>query len=285
MSKNEEKRGRGRPKKNKSKRIVSIQQEDDMSSDENLILKLNVSDTESETENKKHTMVSLSSKYYSDTESEEFSEDSDSDSDVDSSGEESSSGEEDDKKIIKELKRKVREQDEIIHNLKKKLNVVKYTENTNSGVKEVAIVKPIDMKLFNKDTDKIIVVEKTNMPCWWCFHKFTSLPWFLPDYCNTGKYYIFGCFCSPNCASAYNDDLNDSKVDIRRVLLKKYYREITKTSENTDIISSPARELLLSGAMTIEEFRDKNLIIKKDYKTKIPPVMPLVLCVEIHNKK
>ena len=37
---------RGRPKKNKGKRIVLIQSKDDMLSDEDLILKLNVSDSD-----------------------------------------------------------------------------------------------------------------------------------------------------------------------------------------------------------------------------------------------
>lgn len=287
----EKKRGRGRPKINKSARIVSIKSDDDMSSDENLILKLNVSDSDSEKDNKKHTMISLSSKYYSESDSSENSESCDSseksssDSDL---SDDSSSDDDSSAKISKEnkeLKKIIREKEEMINNLKKKLNEIKFNENTNTGMKEIAIVKPIDMKLIDLRSGKSVVVEKTDNPCWWCFHKFKDFPWFLPDYSNNCKYHVFGCFCSVNCASAYNDDLNDSRVDTRRVLLKKYCREITKTLTDVDIISAPARELLLSGALTIEEFRDKNISTKKEYRTKIPPIMPLVLNLEIHNRK
>ena len=220
--------GRGRPKKNKSRKMVMIQSEDDMSSDENLILKLNVSDSESDTDNKKHTMISLSSKYYSDTDSDESSDSSEDSSENDSSD---SSEEEDSKKIIKELKRKIREQEDIINTLKKNINEKKISENSSSGVKEATIIKSVDMNLVDKNSGKIVAIEKTSNPCWWCFHKFNNFPWFLPDYRNGNRYYVFGCFCSVNCASAYNDDMNDSKINIRRALLYEYYREITKTKK------------------------------------------------------
>ena len=95
---------------------------------------------------------------------------------------------------------------------------------------------------------------------------------------------MFGCFCSGECMMAYNDNLNDYKTDIRRTLIRNYLSEVYGV-DISKIIPAYSREILLSGAMTIKEFRDKNLIIKKDIKMKIPPVAVLVTAIETSARK
>ena len=283
ITKNSDIKKRGRPKKNKTKATVIIPSEDDVSSDENLILKLNVSDSDNEIETKKKNKVLLSSKYHSESEdssSEEESDDSSSDSDSSSS---------DDDNLINQyklLKKELQIKNEIINDLKKKLNDGKYIDSRTTGIKEINFTL-VDLKLISKETGKTIVANKTDIACFWDTEKFDTQPWYLPDYINNGAYHVFACFCSPNCAAAYNNKLNDSRTDVRRMLLNKMYRDTMGITTIIDIIPSPIPELLekFGGPLSLEKFRDKVLLTKKDYKIKIPPVIPLIGCMEEVNRK
>jgi|APCry1669192647_1035423.scaffolds.fasta_scaffold01162_6 hypothetical protein len=280
-NKNSDIKKRGRPKKNKIKPTVILPSEDEISSDENLILKLNVSDSDSEVEPKKKNMISLSSKYHSDSDDSSTEDDSSSDSDDSSSS--------DDDNLINQyklLKKELQIKNEIINDLKKKINDGKYMDSHATGIKEINLTL-VDLKLINKETGKTIIANKTDISCFWDTEKFDTQPWFLPDYINNGAYHVFACFCSPNCAAAYNNKLNDSRSDVRRMLLNKMYRDAMGITTIVDIIPSPIPELLekFGGPLSLEKFRDKVLLTKKDYKIKIPPVIPLIGCMEELNRK
>lgn len=279
-NKNSDIKKRGRPKKNKTKATVIIPSEDDISSDENLILKLNVSDSDNEIDVKKKNKVLLSSKYHSDSDDSSTEDDSSSDSDSSSS---------DDDKLINQyklLKKELQIKNDIINDLKKKINDGKYIDSHTSGIKEINLTL-VDLKLINKETGKTIIANKTDISCFWDTEKFDTQPWFLPDYINNGSYHVFACFCSPNCAAAYNNKLNDSRTDVRRMLLNKMYRDAMGITTIVDIIPSPIPELLekFGGPLSLEKFRDNLLLTKKDYKIKIPPVIPLIGCMEELNRK
>ena len=54
--------------------------------------------------------------------------------------------------------------------------------------------------------------ENTDVCCWWCCHTFKTPPVSIPEKIYNKKYYVFGCFCSFNCAYSYNINLNDYKI-------------------------------------------------------------------------
>ena len=61
---------------------------------------------------------------------------------------------------------------------------------------------------FNKEW-----ATATNYSCWWCCHKFQTPPCFIPlDYKND-IFYVYGNFCSFNCALSYNFE----KQSIRKI--------------------------------------------------------------------
>lgn len=147
-------------------------------------------------------------------------------------------------------------------------------------------IKQINLNLINIKDNKTIIMENTNIVCWWCTYEFDNLPFFMPDKYEKGIFYVFGCFCSCNCALAYNIDMTDYRVMIRDTLIKEMYRQITKSKSIIQI--SPKRELLkkFGGILTIEEFRNSTFLLDKQYKMLFPPTIPLLLSItEYDNDK
>ena len=128
------------------------------------------------------------------------------------------------------------------------------------------------MKLFQK---------KTNINCWWCTYNFDHLPSFIPDKYHNGKFYVFGCFCSFNCAGAYNLSLNDNRIWERYALMKQLYYMINKNTitsiADIDINIAGPKELLekYGGPMTIDEYRINSKILGREYHKLMPPFLPI----------
>lgn len=189
------------------------------------------------------------------------------------------SNEYDIKTLLLELKKK----DQLIKKLKNQTPIQKPIQNIESGCifNKEANKKIINLKLFDINNDgKPIIVDKTNIACWWCSYNFDTLPCFLADRYVNEKYYVFGCFCSYSCAMKYNSNLGDYRVATRQAIMKDLCNTIFGSTEM--IIEAPEKELLekFGGPMTIEEFRNHSLLCKKEFKIKIPPLMPLVSTVE-----
>lgn len=145
---------------------------------------------------------------------------------------------------------------------------------------------PIELQIFDIKDNKDIVPKKTNINCWWCTYKFDCLPSFIPDKYHNGKFYVFGCFCSFNCAGAYNLNLNDDRVWERYALMKQLYyminrNEIISISDIEINIAGP-KELLekYGGIMTIEEYRKNSKILGREYHKLMPPFTPINISFE-----
>ena len=131
--------------------------------------------------------------------------------------------------------------------------------------------------------------ESSDSHCWWCSHSFDSVPVGLPNkYCpKQKKFYLYGCFCSFNCAHSYNLDIKDYKVWERYALLNYIKKIIYKNTNNTDnlikpIISAPPKEVLkvYGGELSIEEYRNSSISIPKEYYHLLPPMIPIFSVVE-----
>lgn len=152
-------------------------------------------------------------------------------------------------------------------------------------------VYPCKLNLFDSCQNKLIPT-KTDIHCWWCTHQFDNLPTFIPEKYSDNNFYVYGCFCSFNCAGAYNLSLGDNKVWDRYSLLKLmyYYINIDKINSICDIdinIAGP-KELLkkYGGTMTIDEYRKNSKILGREYHKLIPPFIPIDIGFhEITNQK
>ena len=131
--------------------------------------------------------------------------------------------------------------------------------------------------------------ESTDSHCWWCSHSFNSVPVGLPNkYCpKQKKFYLYGCFCSFNCAHSYNLDIKDYKVWERYSLLNFIKKIIYQNVDNSfnyikPIISAPPKEVLkvYGGELTIEEYRNSSISIPKEYYHLLPPMIPIFSVVE-----
>lgn len=140
------------------------------------------------------------------------------------------------------------------------------------------------------EKDKKIVIKKTDIKCWWDCEQFDCLPSFLVDSYHKGVYHVRGCFCSVNCALAYNMFfLRDSKVFERKSLTLKMHREMYDISieDSQNICEAGPRECLSTfsgeGGLDIYEYRKTFLQLKKNYIMYVPPIKPLTVYIEERN--
>jgi hypothetical protein len=106
--------------------------------------------------------------------------------------------------------------------------------------------------------------EKTDLLCWWCAHKFDTVPVPCPVAYDkiTDKFQVKGIFCSFSCVAAYSIEYYKSLYHV--YLLRSYISESTE-----DIVVAPNRIVLKSfgGPMSIEEYRALDLRTKINIST------------------
>lgn len=192
---------------------------------------------------------------------------------------------------ISDLKRELKEKNELIKKLKTDILKIKESGNNiyeSEYLKDVSYTG-LELNLIDNKTGKVITNENKECAismcktCWWCTYEFNNAPCFIPERFYQDKYYVFGCFCSYNCAASYNLNMNDYKTNDRYSLIKKIYEELN--SDNTklrELKLAPPKEILkkYGGSIEIEEYRksfnNKNL----DYKLVLPPMISLTPCLE-----
>lgn len=137
----------------------------------------------------------------------------------------------------------------------------------------------------------ITELNKTDICCWWCTEKFDTYPVPLPTRYVNNTYNVMGCFCSFNCAMAYNLNLNNDCIQERSSLLKRLYYDINKDNitnlNNIEINPSGPKELLkkYGGVLDIDTYRKNSKIIGKKYHISYPPLNPQnVTFTEISNQ-
>ncbi len=274
---------RGRPKKvviSKQPQKISLPVKEKEPEEEQLILRIPVFDDNDEDNSSERNMFTM--KDDSDNE-ENYKKESikliDSLSETENNSSENSN-EYDMKTLLIELKKK----DQLIKKLKNQLVNQKQSQQINETIPlftKDANKKLVNLKLFDINNDgKPIVVEKTNIACWWCSYNFDTMPCFIPDRYINGKFYVFGCFCTYSCAMKYNINMGDYRSTTRTCLMKDLCNTIFGNSQM--VIEAPEKEILqkFGGPMTIEDFRNHDLLCKKDFKIRIPPMIPLITTVE-----
>lgn len=261
------KRKRGRPRKNAEK--IEQKPEKKEKKDENIVVFLALSDqdqNDSEEDNRFTT---------NDTETKYNVVDSISDSDEES---DDTPFKFNDKNLtVKMLIDEVKKRDAIIANLRSKGGSVLSSYNT---VKQTNINYHC-VQVANNDNSKIFTPKPNNLNCWWCDENFDDVPAYIVNYYRGETYYVFGNFCSFNCALKYNvRELKDYKCITRHSLTNKLRIEVT--GDTRPIKLAGDRELLRSkgGPQSIEKFREGFSTISSNVQISMPPMIPLVHIVE-----
>lgn len=175
--------------------------------------------------------------------------------------------------------------EKIIVALKNKLDKIATDENSDKIINKTY---KTDINLISQSSGKKISIKKTNIKCFWDTCAFTCLPSFLVELFHGDTYYVIGCFCSTNCALAYNlYYLRDSKMHQRKALTIKLHKEMNGIATNDlplDVGEAGPKELLIDygGKYTIDAYR-KTFCANKEYVTYVPPIKSISNIIEERN--
>ena len=132
-------------------------------------------------------------------------------------------------------------------------------KNKDSDVKEVwKKLKVLEHNLhLNNISDK-------KSACFWCTCEFDNPPVYIPKHFMNNSYHVYGCFCTPECATAHLMEENiDSSAKFERYhLINHIYSKIYDYKKN--IKPAPNPFYLLDkyyGNLSIQEFRS---LLKND---------------------
>lgn len=101
-------------------------------------------------------------------------------------------------------------------------------------------------------------VSDKKSACFWCSYDFDNPPIYIPKHLIKNSYHVYGCFCSPECATAYlmEENIDSSTKFERYYLINHIYSKIYQYSKN--IKPAPNPHYMLEryyGNLTIQEYR------------------------------
>lgn len=162
------------------------------------------------------------------------------------------------------------------------------TENTNQArpyddtrrnLKVVDILH--DFKEKNKNNEW---PSNTTIHCYWCCHKFNNAPFGIPINFENTKFEVFGCFCTLECAAAYNFKMNHNIDEMweRNNLINLLSRHIGYKSY---VKPAPDRLCLkqFGGFMDIDEFRS-HTNLNRVINVNFPPMTSVTQQLEEINE-
>jgi hypothetical protein len=94
--------------------------------------------------------------------------------------------------------------------------------------------------------------------CFWCTYEFDNPPIYIPKHFIKESYHVYGCFCSPECATAHLMEENvDSSTKFERYhLLNHIYSKIYGYTKNIKPAPNPYYMLeKFYGNLNIQEYR------------------------------
>ena len=103
--------------------------------------------------------------------------------------------------------------------------------------------------------------EKTDTCCWWCCHRFDTVPTCVPALYSLEKrlFEVFGIFCSWNCAKAYVQSGYSSDSSEQLMWMRILAQEVFGCNID-ELNAAPPRIFLtmFGGHLSIDEFRQKS---------------------------
>jgi hypothetical protein len=145
--------------------------------------------------------------------------------------------------------------------------------------KEEPFHRTVVLACYASSPGKTFAIPKTtDVHCYWCAHAFENEPCFLPVKEESGIYYMYGNFCTPQCGLAYllNEHLDSHVRWERMALLHRMYRPAD--SAGGRLYPSPPRESLIEfgGIYTYAQFR--SMILEGSVRVDLhkPPLVSIL---------
>lgn len=156
-----------------------------------------------------------------------------------------------------------------------------YSNTTNNNRVNQILVP---FKNFNKNGKW---PEQVNIYCWHCCHPFKNKPVSIPIRYVNDTFYVYGVFCSYNCAAAYNLSTNDYNKNENHQLLSLMYSKLYNKNEFINIEPAPPKEVLqiFGGNVTIDKYRNNFITNNKEFKLIKPPLISIIPQVEETRRK
>lgn len=157
--------------------------------------------------------------------------------------------------------------------------IMEEPQNNNNNLKVLELLKDFEEKNKNNEWP-----SNTSIACYWCCHKFENAPYGIPINYKDGKFEVFGCFCSLECATSYNFKQNENIDEMweRYNLINLMCR---KMNYGDYIKPAPDRLSLkmFGGFLEIEKFREyfkTNKVINVNF----PPMTSIIQQLEEINE-
>ena len=147
-----------------------------------------------------------------------------------------------------------------------------FNKNNNNN-NQPSMDQSIKNNLCIPSENKKIQHTKNIIKCFWCCHTFPTEPCYLPLYIKDDEFVVYGLYCSPECAAAYNfnDVIDFGNAQDRYSLLHSLY---FGRFQGKKINLAPSRLSLdiFGGNLSIDEFRDVSSNDEYDYSISISPI-------------
>lgn len=126
--------------------------------------------------------------------------------------------------------------------------------------------------------------NRTNYWCYWDCHPFENQPFGIPIKYNNGKFHVYGCFCSLECAVAYNFYANENMDNVWENfnLLNMMSNMMSYKLTLNPSISRKCLNVF-GGPLTIDQFREKSIKNNK-FNILTYPMVSIVEHVEEINE-
>ena len=159
-------------------------------------------------------------------------------------------------------------------------NLTTESSNIISTPTDKDINKDINKKI--KDLQKRLYYDESSdkkSACFHCTYDFDHQPIHIPKFQLNNMYYVYGCFCSPECGVSYlmNEIIDTSEKYERFQLLNYIYGSVFDYSQNIKPAPNPYYTLdKFYGNMSIQEYRhllknDRLLLIVDKPLTRVLP--------------
>lgn len=128
-----------------------------------------------------------------------------------------------------------------------------YSKNKENDIRDVW--KKLKVLQHNLHINNI---SNKKSACFWCTYDFDNPPIYIPKHFIKGSYHVYGCFCTPECATAHlmEENIDSSSKFERYHLINNIYSKIYDYNKN--IKPAPNPFYLLDkyyGNLTIQEYR------------------------------
>ena len=132
-----------------------------------------------------------------------------------------------------------------------------YSDDTSVVCKDVN--KEIWKKLKQLENNlHINNINNKRSACFWDTCEFDNPPIYIPKHFINGTYHVYGCFCSPECGTAYlmNENIDSSTKFERYHLFNHIYAKIYDYNKNIKPAPNPYYMLeKYYGNLSIQEYR------------------------------